>query len=508
MDSPRSPLPVLARPHEAKACAGRTSALCALLLTSGAWLGAPPRARAEGRWLVIEVSNGAPSATAPVTIEHVVERLRDRGQDVVDAQSAAIDVERKHSHSPVRLQSDEVEKLDDALHTLADYLASENLPEARSALAEVEQLTPEARDYLNRQLNRARRRFHTCLLAAHLFAKEGYDDDAFEQVRKCARDFPGFEPEESPYMPASIRAFFARARDELAAIPPATLHVESESVSDPSCRVRVNGIDKGPPPATVPDVHAEEVRVQIDCNRNSGRIYVEHVEPGADVIRIDPRLDRAIDTTGALALRYPDAHAANEQRVAHAVELARAIGVEHVVELVGESLHRIDSASQREIGAVDLDDAGLNDAVDRLLEARLGPGAAGGITAADTGNARPAPLYGLAWVGVGAAVVSGAVTVVAWRVREHAAHKFNRDECKDELDPSYEASACQDPYDTVKGAETAMWVSGIGAGVFMGVATVLFVLDANQSTSAPAARAARHCGPGPGQLGVSCGFSF
>ena len=221
-------------------------------------------ALAQDTWLVTEVRAGDMGNDASQSALRVAEILRSRGMPVIDSRSAASEIEQKHSRTPVRLQPEELDRLDGALRTLADHLASENLPEARAALEDVERLTPDARDYLNRQVNRARRRFHTCLLAAHLFAKEGYDDDAFQQVRKCARDFPGFEPEEGAYMPESIKTFFSRARDEMQTIRPATINVKVASGASDRCRVRVNGIDKGTLPAKIVDIRTDAVRVQLE----------------------------------------------------------------------------------------------------------------------------------------------------------------------------------------------------------------------------------------------------
>jgi len=327
-------------------------------------------------------------------------------------------------------------------------------------------------------------------------------------VRKCARDFPGFEPEEGPYLPDSIRAFFVRAREELQSIRPATLHIDIESGEGERCRARVNGIDKGPLPATVADVRADEVRVQVDCDKRVGRIYSEGIEAGDNVLRVDPRLDRAIDTTHALALRYPDALTARDSRVLHGVRLARVVGAEHVLELVNGTLHRIEVGAQAEVGEVALDGVSIDDAVDQLLD--IAPVQAAGNDGGDGGQrtdlSRPAPYGTLGWVSIGAAVVSGAVTVVAWRVREGAAADFNDESCLSMAEAGdTREEVCRNSLDTVHSAETAMLVSGIAAGVFVGVAAVLFVLDANQPGIASAAR---HCGAGPGDVGVACGFTF
>lgn len=474
----------------------------------------PQRASAQASWLVTEVRAGESSATKTATAERVVELLRARGAHVVDGRTAASEIELKHSRSPVRLQPEELEKLDGALRTLADHLASENLPEARTALEAVERLTPDARDYLNRQLNRARRRFHTCLLAAHLFAKEGYDDDAFQQVRKCARDFPGFEPEEGAYMPESIKSFFSRARKELQSIRPSTLHIDLESGSGRErCRARVNGIDKGPLPATIADIRADQVRVQIDCDGRSGRIYNFNVEPGDNSVRLDPRLDRALDTSSALLLSYPDGVSARDLRVKHGLRLARSVGAGHVLQVLDGRLHRLDVESQGEVGQAAYSEEDLDDAVSELFDATPAPALtqAGpvGASSGDPSRTSTAPFAPLAWVSLGLSGAAGAATIIAWQIRESAADDFNAENCVVEDDPTRptRAETCSDSLGTVKSAETAMIVGGITTGTFVALTTVFFVLDATIGRNIEHASVAP-CMPGPGDIGLACRVMF
>ena len=479
-------------------------------------LGATP-ALAQDNWLVTEVRAGDASSDASQTATRVTEILRSRGVPVIDTRSAASEIEHKHSRTPVRLQPEELERLDGALRTLADHLASENLPEARAALEKVERLTPDARDYLNRQVNRARRRFHTCLLAAHLFAKEGYDDDAFQQVRKCARDFPGFSPEEGEYMPDSIKSFFSRAREELQSIRPATIYVDVAPGSASSCRARVNGIDKGAVPAKIADVRAEAVRVQLECDGRSGRIYNVPVRPGDNRLTLDPRLDRALDTSSALVLHYPDTAEARALRVEHGLAIARAVGASQMLEVFGGRLTRLDVASQAEVGEVDLAEVSLDSAVDSLIDARATGGSADvgtdiepyrEVDSADDGSDVLEPL---AWISVGAAVIAGATTFVGWRVREGAAEDFNDEKCLDVEDPDRptRATKCADALGTVRTGEAVMVAAGISAGVFAGLATLFFVLDSNAGSSGESASALQGpCTSGPGDIGVACRLQF
>lgn len=487
----------------------------ALSVLALAW-GVTSTASAQQSWVVTEVRAGDASTDSSQSALRVTEILRSRGIPVIDGRAAASELEHKHSRTPVRLQPEELARLDAALRTLADHLASENLPEARTALEAVERLTPDARDYLNRQVNRARRRFHTCLLAAHLFAKEGYDDDAFQQVRKCARDFPGFEPEEGAYMPESIKSFFSRAREEMQTIRPASLDVgvDVEAGMADRCRVRVNGIDKGTAPAKIVEVRAEAVRVQLECDGRTGRIYSVPIHPGDNSITLDPRLDQALDTRSTLVLHYPDAQEARELRVEHGLEIARAIGASHMLQVFGGKLTRLDVATHTEVAEADLSEVSLEDGVHEVLDAKPSRGAllAGSDPPRRDDSSRGSSVFApLAWVSLSGAVIAGATTFVGWRVREGAAEDFNDEQCLDGEDPTRptRASKCADALGTVHTGEAVMLAAGISAGVFAGLATLFFVLDANSGDSIESASAtASLCTSGPGEVGIACRVQF
>lgn len=465
-------------------------------------------AHAQTDWLVTEVRTDDAGGDTSKTALRVAEILRARGEQVVDARSAASELEHKHSRTPVRLQPEELERLDKALRTLADHLASEKLSEAREALEEVERLTPDARDFLNREVNRARRRFHTCLLAAHLFDKEGYDDDAFQQVRRCAREFPGLEPEEGTYMPDSIKSFFARARKELESIQPATLIVRAEAGSTEPCRARVNGIDKGAVPARIPGVRADAVRVQLECEGRSGRIYNVPVQPGENELVIDPQLDRALDTGTTLLLHYPNAAVAAKLRERHSLRIARVIGVGQVLEVFGGRLTRRDLATGATTEA-DLSKTSLEAAVDSVRE-EPSEGSAVAVSVAPSEPAQSSSLHQpLAWISVGAVAVSGGVLLGGWRLREDAAPAWNSDDCLDSEDEERtRAQTCPNLYHRTRDGTTLMWVGAISAGVFAGLATLFFVLDADRGAESAESAQLPPCAPGFGDVGVVCQLSF
>jgi hypothetical protein len=466
-------------------------------------------ASAETLWLVTRVDVGDPKPQEVNAAHKLGQLLRARGLDVLDGASAASEFERKHSRTPHELPPADIAKLDAALHTLADELASENLEQARQALADIEALSPDIRDQLNRDTARARRRFHICLLAAHLISKQGSKADASEQVRKCARDFPGLEPEQSPYLPDSIRTFFAHVHQELENTPPSTVHVDVENGQE-GCRARVNGIDRGPTPATVEEVRSERVRIQVDCGTQDGRIYDVALQRGDNSFRIDPELDRAVQTQPALGLRYADAQAAANNRMLHNLRLARAVGASQVLSIWNGELHRIDVESRRDtlVGRLSFP---LEELVDSMV-APVEPGQPSNpqLVAATPSEAKSSIFATLGWITSGAALLAGGGVIIAWRVREGAVADFNHDDsveggCTSPF-ASEQPATCLDHLKAADSAETTMWALGFTGMGLAALATTFFILNAQSDRGEKQAR--RGCAPGPGELGVSCRLTF
>ncbi|HKU36730.1 MAG TPA: hypothetical protein VJR89_01250 [Polyangiales bacterium] len=475
------------------------------------WLGGAQRAEAsETLWLLTRVDVGEPKQAEVNAARKLAQLLRARGLDVLDGASAASEFERKHSRTAHELPAAEIAKLDAALRKLADELASENLEQAQQTLAEIQLLSPDVRDQLNHETQRARRRFHICLLAAHLFSKEGFKNEASDQVRKCARDFPGLEPEQSPYLPDSIRQFFVLVQKELQTIQPSTVHVDVENGEDEGCRARVNGIDRGTTPATVDDVRTDRVRVQVDCAERDGRIYELALEPGDNSIRIDPELDRAVLTQPALGLRYVDAQAAANNRMLHNLRLARAVGATHILQIWNGELHRIDVESRRDttIGR-------LTYRLEELADNVVAPAeVAGGVPLGSPAEAdsKPSTFATLGWISAGAAVLAGSGVFVAWRVREGAVGEFNDESHEEKSCPNrfeYETPPdrdCPGYLQTADSAETAMWALGMAGIGFAALSATFFILNAKQPPSE--VKAQNGCGLGPGELGMACRVAF
>jgi hypothetical protein len=463
----------------------------------------------DNLWLVTRVDVNAAKPDEVEASNQLPQLLRSRGLDVLDGPGASSEFERRHSRTPRELSAKESADLDTSLRKLADELASENLEHAQELQTEIDALSPDIRDQLNHETQRARRRFHNCLLTAHLFSKGGFQNEASEQIRKCARDFPGLEPEQSPYLPDSIRKFFGHAHEELERIRPSTVHVDLENYSVKDCRARVNGIDRGPTPATVDEVRTQRVRIQVDCGKRPGRIYDVALEPGDNSFRIDPDLDRAVQANPALGLSYPNTQTAANNRLLHSLRLARAVGATYVLQIYGGELHRIDVATRRDTIVGELTTP-LEQLVDSVFTSpETAHPSESNVLATSASDSRPSTPYAtVGWIAAGAAALAGVGVFIAWRVREDAVNKFNDNSRADPCAGPF----ANDPRDcpgfikNADSAENTMRILGFTGIALAGVATTFFVLDATHGSSE--SRAARSCGPGPGELGVACRMAF
>jgi hypothetical protein len=498
----------------------------------------------EPEWLVTEVDVGREPAVAASAVS-VGDSLRRHGQVVIAGSAASKQFAREQSRSPVQLQSSEVEQFDRRLRALADHLASENLYDARLVMAELSDNSPDSLDYLNRQAERARRRYHGCLLMGQLLSKGGQEHESSDQLRSCARDFPGFEPERSPYLPESIRAYFERVLQKLRAIPASALRVEivherdherdDDTRDDERCRALVNGIDKGAIPATVVNIRADAVRVQVECGDGPARIHDVALKPGKNTLVIDPVLDGAVNTRGALKLTYENPVRASQLVLDHSLAVAAAVGVEQMVLVMNGDLLRVDVATRRIAARASLSAGTLDAVVSQLVEGAptlgevsaqgsaglAGPASAAGVGAQppqadleaiekraapvrDEGSSGGGPYGTFAWISAGGAVAAGATALIAVVVREGHAKDYNaRDACMVNPSTDPECVAHLQNFETANDVVVGAAVVGGGLAV---LSVVFFLIDSDSTSSD--ARAQRSCGAGPGDVGVACTLRF
>jgi hypothetical protein len=469
------------------------------------WSAAAAPASADDGWLVTEVEVGG--AGAAVAAARVAGSLQRQGQRVLAGSDAASQFERVDSRKAVQLTPAQVKQLDDEFRKLADHLASDDLAAAQPMFRRLAELSPDSRDVLNRDPGRARRGFQICLLSGHMLSRLGRDSEGLQQVTTCAADYPGFQPQVGSYLPDSIRKFFDRAFARLDSVPVATLTVSVPAEHAGRCRARVNGIAAGASPATVSGIRATEVRVQLDCGERPGRIHPLELQPGDNAIEIDPALDEAVTTGEQLGLRYADVNQARERAIGHAVRLARVLGQGRAVLLLGDELWRLDTASERAIARVSVNDGPLD-----ALVARLVRGAVPAPDPVERAAMKPAPgsdesgfpYQWLAFGSAGAAVLSGGVALLGWAKRESVMKEHNADaECVYTKSPP---DRCDALLHKAAGHRKLIVAGTIAAGGFAALSVVFFVLDGTNSDTTVAGLG--RCGPGPGDFGLACRLNF
>lgn len=315
-------------------------------------------------WLVTQI--GASAESEREFAERIVVLLRKRRLEVIDPDRAASLFEHKHSKSPVMLPPSELEKLQQAIASLAHHLALENLAEAQQSLKVLKELTPDVADYLNRKMVQAEELFQACLLTAHLLRKGGRREKAYQQIGDCVRTFPGFEPNKADCPPHIISLFY-RAAAEIDATTPATVQIRVSSGD--RCRARINGVDWGPTPTKVPGIRANQVRIQVECGERPGRIYTKEIRPGNNRFVFDARFDQVVRTEGGLLLEYSNADEGQKYRVEDNIKIAEVIGAGQILQLdlQTQTLHRVDVANKREIARERFEAGTLEQAVERLL---------------------------------------------------------------------------------------------------------------------------------------------
>lgn len=109
------------------------------------------------------------------------------------------------------------------------------------------------------------------------------------------------------------------------------------------------------------------------------------------------------------------------------------------------------------------------------------------------------------WVTLGLTVAAAAGTVVAWRVGESAADRWN-DDARCLANGKTREQNCASEQHTAKVARTWTSVGLISAGVFAVATTVL--LWPVESDEKPRSTAKLRCGGGPGELGLTCALAF
>jgi hypothetical protein len=295
--------------------------LCTGLLCSTA------TAQTEQHWLVLT----AASEGDPVVSSRAESRVRDalsrQGADLWSPEAAATRFESEASAPPTVLSARELEHWRSLSRAGVDELAEGNNQRALKKLNAALDISRDAIEELNRDPERARVVFDTCLYVVRAVQATESEARARSVARECRQLVPRAEP--SPYMHPPTVTNLLDSIDALQAKQSGELVVESEP---PGCPARLNGVLLGETPVSIGELFPGEYRVQVECDPGErGRVHATTVGAGRTVRRVDTRFDEAIRSRPALTLRYPSAAEADQHCDGDVRTIAREVGVDGAV---------------------------------------------------------------------------------------------------------------------------------------------------------------------------------
>ncbi|MEM7135812.1 MAG: PEGA domain-containing protein [Myxococcota bacterium] len=285
-------------------------------------------AQTEGRWLIIPVN--APDDGGSEWVEQAVARTRaalvEEGADVWSTEAAAREFEATVSAPAATFDESELERWMSLSDAAVGSLAEGRYEKALEELDAAQAMSRNAIEEYNRDAERARRVFDTCLyMVRAVVATEG-KSRARALARECRRLVPRAEP--SPLMhPPAVTTLLAEI-DDLRAKQSGELRVDS---TPPGCAARLNGVLLGETPVSIDGVFPGEYLVQVECDRNErGRVHRVNLGAGRFEREVDLRFDEAIGSQPGLSLTYAT-HESEAERTSDARRIARALGATSVV---------------------------------------------------------------------------------------------------------------------------------------------------------------------------------
>jgi hypothetical protein len=295
--------------------------LCSgLLMTSGT-------AQADGRWLIVPTSSSADTEWMESAAAHARAALIEQGTDVWPLDEAAARFEAESSAPAAALSERELERWMSLSSAGVNDLAEGDYKKALERLNAAQDLSRKAIEELNREPERARRVFDTCLYVVRATLATEPESRARAVARECRQLVPRAEP--SPYMHPPVVTDLLSQIDALQAKQTGELRVAS---SPPGCAARLNGVFLGETPVSIGDLFPGTYRVQVECDpAKRGRVHFVTVGAGRTERHVDARFDDSVASRSFLHLRY--ANAADEQahRVADVLRIADGVGASAVV---------------------------------------------------------------------------------------------------------------------------------------------------------------------------------
>lgn len=284
-------------------------------------------AQPEGQWLVVSSYSGAPADWMNAAVSDLRNELVGRGAKVWSHEQVATRVEMKVSAPPSKLDDREIRRWRSLSDAAVNDLAEGSYDKALDKLNSAQAISRQAIEELNRDPERSRRVFDTCLYIVRAELATQSASHARAVARECRQLVPRGQP--SPQMhPPAVTGLLDQV-DALQGKQTGELRVES---SPSGCAARLNGLLLGETPVSVGDLFPGNYRLQVECGTETrGRVHAVTIGVGKTLQRVDGRFDEVIESRPSLSLGYPNASEERDHRVLDARRLALEIGASAIV---------------------------------------------------------------------------------------------------------------------------------------------------------------------------------
>lgn len=284
-------------------------------------------AQPKSRWLVLPSHSGAQPDWMDSAVSGLRSELMGQGVEVWSEERAATEVEVKISAPSSQLDDLQIRRWRSLSDTAVNDLAEGSYQSALDKLSSAQAISREAIEALNRDPQRSRRVFDTCLYTVRAELATGAESRARAIARECRQLVPRGEP--SPQMHPPAVTDLLDEVDEQQSKQTGELRVESVPSG---CAARLNGLLLGETPVSIGHLFPGDYRLQVECSSEArGRVHMVTVGAGKVLRRVDWRFDEIIETRPSLSLAYPNASEELEHRALDARRVATEIGADAVV---------------------------------------------------------------------------------------------------------------------------------------------------------------------------------
>ena len=341
--------------------------LTALTFLCWSLLVSPAAAQRNGGLVIVPSHVGDTAGWMEATVSDLRAELVRRGSKVWSHAQAASELETKVSAPAPRLDGRTLRRWISLSDAAVDDLAEANYQRALEKSDAAHTISRESIEELNREPERSRRVFDTCLYKVRALLATQSESRAKAAARECRELVPRGEP--SPYMHPPAVTELLDEIDALQTEQTGELRVES---TPSGCAARLNGLLLGETPVSIGDLFPAKYRIQVECDAGRrGRVHAVTVGAGTAQHRIDWRFDEVIETRPSLSLGYSTAPDEREHRLRDASRVALEIGADGIV------LVSMPTVNTLELERFEIDEAGspVSVALARLLANGDGPDA-------------------------------------------------------------------------------------------------------------------------------------